>query len=301
MVKSKGDYFLARAVTNRSDTLVAMPRKLRCNVELSKCRVCQEPRLFSETGNRVKIGHRSDHPCQHALEVGVQRARAEPRKAAAPARVVKEQIRGRGAVKLSARKRGRQGRQGLVRPPASWVSEFTLGVSPRSRVTFVPECTDYSRWSCVFREEQGLPIPVAEERLRGVQVFVCGNEGKDVGPPGRRDEFADPVRYSWMGHTTSVLANGCCPNDTDHTRRASGAPLSRTSPAVVCVAWRLRHTAAGSTTATPVPNPVIRVKCATLKVNRCVTPCTRQTATRRASWTCLPMTPTAPTRAFHAG
>ena len=60
MVKSKGDYFLARAVTNRSDTLVAMPRKLRCNVELSKCRVCQEPRTFSETGNRVKIGHRSD-------------------------------------------------------------------------------------------------------------------------------------------------------------------------------------------------------------------------------------------------
>ncbi len=61
------------------------------------------------------------------------------------------------------------------------------------------------------------------------------------------------------------------------------------------------HTLAGSTTTTPGPNPAILAKCEMLKVSRCVTPCIWQTATRRASWTCLPMTPSSPTRAFHAG
>ena len=48
---------------------------------------------------------------------------------------------------------------------------------------------------------------------------------------------------------------------------------------------------AGSSTTTPGPNPTSRVKCETLNVNKCPTECTWQTATRRASCTCLPTTP----------
>ena len=63
----------------------------------------------------------------------------------------------------------------------------------------------------------------------------------------------------------------------------------------------LDYTLAGSTTTTPGPNPAIRMKWETLNVSRCVTPWTWQRATRRASWTCLPITPSAPTKAFQAG
>ena len=61
------------------------------------------------------------------------------------------------------------------------------------------------------------------------------------------------------------------------------------------------QTVAGSTTTTAGPNPDMREKSDTLNVSRCVTACTWQIATRRASWTCFPMMPSAPTSVFHAG
>ena len=61
------------------------------------------------------------------------------------------------------------------------------------------------------------------------------------------------------------------------------------------------HTLAGSSTINFGPNAARRVKCATLKVNRWETAWAWQTATSRASWTCLPTTASAATIAFHAG
>ena len=84
-------------------------------------------------------------------------------------------------------------------------------------------------------------------------------------------------------------------------KSASSPPIPQTGHlALATRTSRFGHgsvtvTVAGETTSTPGPKLAIRLKCATLKVSKCVTACTWQTASRRASWTCLPITPSDPT------
>src|SRR3954467_3922620 len=111
--------------------------------------------------------------------------------------------------------------------------------------------------------------------------------------------LASDVRGHAGGRVGSPRSPGRVPRRTEHAHdREVPTPPQGQSGGITAkrlLDWRNYS----FTDAIPGPNPARRTKCPTLNVSTCVTACTWQTATKRASWTCLPITPSAATRAFH--